>query len=257
VTTRTPTKHQRLRGANWPRNSTTAHLTGWSDRAYPRQVISLAESRDTVAARGFVLAKGCAADDLLPIANGFGSVSWDPRYPVQARCISPVPAPDAPPNTLTSRFGLGSFPFHTDSAHWRIPTRFLIMYCEHPGAGNRPTLLLDTHSAAWRDAVGGRMPNAVWSAALAHPFLCLARTPDGDAERWRYNAECMRPVSPSAMKEAPLIAHAVRSVPARAHHWSAGDLLILDNRRVLHARGEASTPDLDRRIVRLLIGGEP
>jgi alpha-ketoglutarate-dependent taurine dioxygenase len=38
-------------------------------------------------------------------------------------------------------------------------------------------------------------------------------------------------------------------------NWSNGMTLIIDNRRMLHARGRASCPDKDRIISRMLIGG--
>jgi alpha-ketoglutarate-dependent taurine dioxygenase len=38
-----------------------------------------------------------------------------------------------------------------------------------------------------------------------------------------------------------------------SHNWNSGDLVVLDNHRVLHGRGIASTPDPDRKLARILI----
>ena len=85
-------------------------------------------------------------DALLDLACQLGSPQPDPRDHLLVKDIHPQPKERANPNTLSSRYGLGAFPFHTEAAYLSAPPRFLLLYCVHPGDGARPTLLLDASS---------------------------------------------------------------------------------------------------------------
>jgi hypothetical protein len=45
-------------------------------------------------------------------------------------------------NSYSSRFGFGSFPMHTDFAHWFIPPRYVVLRCV-VGAKDVKTQVLD------------------------------------------------------------------------------------------------------------------
>ena len=58
---------------------------------------------------------------------------------------------DSYPGTLSAMHGTDSFPFHTETAHWRVPVDWVILKCVRPGAGNRPTLLVDGWSLGFEE----------------------------------------------------------------------------------------------------------
>ncbi len=95
---------------------------------------------------GFFVADRVSPDELPGIAATLGEVRMDPRSLEPIRNICPQLRAEAKPNTLSSRYGMGPFPFHTDVAHWLLSARFVILYCQQPGSGARPTLLLDSWS---------------------------------------------------------------------------------------------------------------
>src|SRR5690242_15684363 len=76
---------------------------------------------------------------------GGGTPVGETRSPEVLRTIRPQPVCAAPANTLSSRYGMGTFPFHTDTVYWRTPARFIPFHCVNTGSGGRPTLLLDPH----------------------------------------------------------------------------------------------------------------
>jgi alpha-ketoglutarate-dependent taurine dioxygenase len=45
----------------------------------------------------------------------------------------------------------------------------------------------------------------------------------------------------------------LRSSTVMPIYWRARDLLVIDNQRMLHARGSGSAPDQDRVLARILI----
>ena len=45
--------------------------------------------------------------------------------------------------SLTTKYGLGEFPFHTDVAYWTTPAKYLALYCIDPGRGKRKTRVIN------------------------------------------------------------------------------------------------------------------
>ncbi|WP_236825533.1 MULTISPECIES: TauD/TfdA family dioxygenase [unclassified Blastococcus] len=77
-------------------------------------------------------------------------------------------------------------------------------------------------------------------------FLAAAR----DAEGWRYDPGCMSPCDQRAREAVGYF----ESVAANAysHHWTEPDqVLVIDNRRALHARAAVSAADGDRALTRV------
>ena len=65
----------------------------------------------------------------------------------------------------------------------------------------------------------------------------------------------MVPVTVGARMIRDAIREAISSSRVTTVTWCAGDLLIVDNLRLLHGRGEAARADEDRVLARVLIRG--
>ena len=208
---------------------------------------------DALARDGFVLLRDAwrAETDLLALARRLG-VPKPPR-PGRAvvRVLTPEDANPARANTLTGRYGSGAFPLHTEAAFWRTPPRFVLLACDTAGAGERPTLLCELPGAlAALDAVLRRVP---WLVDARPRFLANVITAATDGARYRLDLDCMAPASAETVAVVPLVRAAVSASPAIRIEWARGDVAIVDNRRVAHGRGSSGTPDVDRRLLRILI----
>src|SRR5258708_33000235 len=102
-----------------------------------------------------------------------GPIRVDRRSPEPVRDIRPQPVHSAKQNTLSSRYGTDAFPFHTDTAHWDQPARYLVLYCVNPGEGNRATLLQDSRVWQHDDAQKDRACRALWKNGHVRPRLCM------------------------------------------------------------------------------------
>jgi len=211
--------------------------------------------KKTLQTFGYCRLSGVTDGDLLPLAENLGLVTVDRRHPVPVRHIRPQDASTANPNTLSSRFGLGRFPFHTDAAHWRTPPRYVLLHCMSTGSGGRPTLLVDTAAFDLPARTLGLFRRAVWKTAHRAPFLCAVLADDLPPARWRYDLGCMSPWSPAAREASELMCACIDDTSPLVFEWTAGDLLVIDNWRMLHARGVAAARDCDRLICRVLVGG--
>src|SRR4051794_23394942 len=93
---------------------------------------------DQLSTRGWTLVPTRANDNpsltarLMSLAEELGEI-----VPGRAqRLVEPV-VPEtietARPGSLSSKMGLQSMPLHTDTAHWSIPCRYLMIGCITPG----------------------------------------------------------------------------------------------------------------------------
>ena len=213
------------------------------------------KSQSSIEADGYALRRSIDRQQLLEIATSLGPIKTDPRHPQQVRHIRPQRSVDAEPNTLSSRYGMEGFPFHTDAAHWHIPPKFVLLYCVEVGSGNRPTYLIDSQSLGLTNPELSLLSNAVWRSGHVKSFLCTVTSTFEKPFSIRYDSGCMSPRSGRALKADELITAKLKGAECKQVRWQNGDLLILDNHRVLHARGSAERADPDRVIARILIGG--
>jgi len=209
--------------------------------------------RDAVREHGYALAAVTAkADaDLVAVARTLGTPAVESRDRVLVKTISPVAKEDAPRNTLSERYGAGAFPFHTDTAYWRRPASFLLLWCESPGAGTRPTLLCDTSTWKLSRDETDILRREVWVVRdTRQPFLCSVLGERGDV---RIDFDCMLPAISGRGRARAIVAEALSSARVEEVRWAPNTMLVIDNRRMLHARAASSVPDPDRRLKRVLV----
>jgi hypothetical protein len=172
------------------------------------------------------------------------------RTPIEE--VVPETMETARPRSLSSRFGLSPLPLHTDTAHWSIPCRFLALACVAPGPQPTPTLLLDIKivNLSIRDQLAcmssifaiknGR--SSFYGSILerGRPFI-------------RLDPGCMEPLTPDS--KLALSAFDIQRQAERIHwhEWTLGGLLILDNWRLLHARGYNRPTGRGRLLLRAMV----
>jgi len=216
---------------------------------------TVADIRDAVGRLGWILLADMPIDAVLQIAGHLGRIVADPRTGAAVRELRPQRLDRANPNTLSSRYGDGSFPFHTEAAYLPIPPRVVILYCQHPGSGRRPTHLLDSSWLIERLTLTDR-PGS-WVVRAGRPaFLAHVAERVGTRIVLRYDAECMFPSGRTSYLEQRQIDEFLKSAAATRIQWRPGDLPVIDNARVLHGRGSSVADDRDRVLKRAMIAEE-
>lgn len=190
--------------------------------------------------------------DSVTVATGLGSplVPWEGGLVQQL-----IPRATATPNTYSGIYGLDRFPFHTDLAHWRLPPRYLMLRCLN-GYADVPTMLIDaraifvgsTLNSLTRAIVKPRRPQG-----RAVPLLRLCEQV-GATHRFRWDEVFLVAASRTGVDAI----EAVRSLLSETEPLSialalAGDTLIIDNWRMLHARSPIATGREDRIIERIYL----
>ena len=153
--------------------------------------------------------------------------------------LRPESTANSTPNTYSGIYGNEQFPLHTDLAHWRFPPRFLMLRCIK-GFEAVPTVFIDGAETI------ETIDQTVFSRALVRPrrpidgILPLLRLYDrqkGDRGLLRWDEVFIRPASRAGETGIATFSECLkRSKPATVSLARQGDILILDNWRMLHGR---------------------
>ncbi len=183
-------------------------------------------------------------------AAGLGWVEVAPRRgDVTVSVLRPAAPSAAHPNSLSALYGLGQQPLHTDGAHMQTPPDLLVFISER--SSTTPTQL-------WRPDVPGRRsgPPYMSAAALLHGMFLVRSGRDSfyapalSGSRYRYDPGCMTPCDARAREVQDYFDQQLSH--AAVCEWSAaGGVLVVDNRRVLHARSAVAEGDLGRELTRI------
>lgn len=190
----------------------------------------------------------------------FGQLAEGLGQPVAARRggstrdrLVPRRSGEAPERSLSHQHGLNAFPFHTDAAHHRTPPKLILMRGAENCESSTPTLLMDFCSLRLVPSDVAALKRESWIARGGPGrtfYTTILRSIDGQGVL-RFDLGCMSPVSGTTSGGEEILSRAVRTVGPVEVDWYPGRVLILDNRRMLHARpivpeSERKTRAIDR-----------
>jgi alpha-ketoglutarate-dependent taurine dioxygenase len=193
-------------------------------------------------------------DQILELAVRFGKIAHQSNAsPVTV--LQPQNKQIAKPNTLSAKFSTGEFPYHTDTAHWPIPARYMILACIDPGAGSRETHLLDStkleltasecnllNSTPFR-IVNGR--KSFFSTILQKNRSFI-----------RHDPGCMVPTEERGEVAQKMFCRDRFDSLVVPIKWEPQKVLIIDNWRFLHGRSKSICNDSNRKLLRVYIRGD-
>ncbi len=168
-----------------------------------------------------------------------------------------APRAAAAPNTYSGIFGYGRFPFHTDLAHWGVPPRYVVLRCVR-GYADVPTQLID--GAAIVSEVGAvEMRRALMTPRRPRSgrieVLRLSQR-EGSEELLRWDEVFLKPASRVGQRVFERVRLFVEDAqPAPITLADRGDVAIIDNWRMLHARPAITDDRRDRRLERVYLKG--
>jgi alpha-ketoglutarate-dependent taurine dioxygenase len=164
--------------------------------------------------------------------------------------LRPTEKGAARPNSLSARYGLGQQPLHTDGAHLQRPPDLVVLFSERPST--TPTRL-------WR-ATYGLLPPPPY-AALRHGMFLVHSGRDSfyspalSASGYRYDPGCMTACDTRAREVTQYFEGQLSH--ASTYEWMGWDqVLVIDNRRVLHARSAVGEDDIGRELTRIAFQSE-
>ncbi len=191
--------------------------------------------------------------DLLRLASSIGRPVPSPSGEI-VKELRVTPAVKSRPTTLSSAFGEGAFPLHTDTAFWPTPARYIVLRA--CGDLRRPTTILPFSNVAHqlKSSHLNLLQRAVWTTGTSfHRFYCSIILRDADSKGWRYDPHIMRPANTPATVLQHAFSQIISSTPSYSLQWAADSALVVCNWNMLHGRGEQPANEGTRIIERLYV----
>ena len=195
-------------------------------------------------------------DTLTTIAN-LGTISSVEGAGGDVQVLRPLNASESVKNVYSGNFGLGEFPLHTDLAHWHMPPRFLALRCV-VGTSDVATLIMDGNNLV--GAIGDLRLRRTLSQARrpingSRPVMPLLDKRDAYGSCLRWDSLFLVPATEESARTFRAIGdYLANARPAHVTLLNLGDVLVLDNWRMLHGRSSVSIPATSRRVERAYLG---
>lgn len=181
------------------------------------------------------------------------------RDGVIEKVLTPMTQDTAVPNSMSAIYGLGELPFHTDTAHWPSPARFVVIRAR-ANPGSVPTRLLDSRQFLSTFKKTADLRTGVWRAvSIRSQFVCSLLARWNGVETFRWDPCCLVPVGPRAEGAHWWLKHDLEQLEPDAFAsvvLQPGHVLVIDNHRVLHARAKVPKRTATHRALeRVVVGG--
>ncbi|MYF23220.1 MAG: hypothetical protein F4209_10855 [Chloroflexi bacterium] len=193
-------------------------------------------------------------EPLESIANRFGQPSALGTGRPAVDVLVPTRRGASRPGTLSFIHGTDAFPLHTETAHWRNPVELVLLRCVSPGAGRRPTLLVDGWDLGLGDTAVAQLAQSLMIVKSgARSFLSSLADLGHQRTDLRYDSACMKPATDADRRILEGFEDVLAAARPHTVSWEPGQCLIFDNRRMLHSRAGSPVADRDRRLERIYI----
>jgi hypothetical protein len=191
------------------------------------------------------------SEDVREIAELLGEIAPGRGRQLVERII-PYRAETSYAGSLSSAYGLAPLPLHIDTAHWPIPCRYLVMACVAVGPTPTPTVVLDNQRIQLSEPEEAALNSAVFLVRNGRQsFYGFIRNSDGSF--LRIDPGCMQPLSPDGELALSVFDAERHKDICYYHDWKIGQILVLDNWRVLHGRGLNEQTGPGRILLRAMV----
>ncbi len=214
--------------------------------------------RETLQRDGFVFQKKLLAHiPTLEVARRLGSVlDVDPSIRIPTvQSLNPRSISEATRNQYSGNYGLDLFPLHTDLAHWAIPPRYILLRCL-VGTEDVFTNLLPASYIV--GIVGSTTLQRAVLRTRRHRFACSglvrAMSRHHNEEIFRWDPIFLQPLNgrAEALKRVMLDPE-WNDATIKILLRDPGDILLIDNWRMLHGRSQVPSRSANRHIERVYL----
>ncbi len=191
--------------------------------------------------------------ELLELARTIGRPVPSPSGEL-AREITPTPQAAARKGTLSDAYSTGSFPLHTDTAFWPVPSRYVLLRAR--GDLRRHTTVLP-FADLFREGTAdlcALVDRSVWLVRMpCGSFYCSMKFRSVDGIGWRYDSQCMNPANGAARSLKEMLDLMLSHGRAHKIDWTGDLAVILSNWHVLHGRGPSPPHENGRILERVYV----
>jgi alpha-ketoglutarate-dependent taurine dioxygenase len=157
--------------------------------------------------------------------------------------------------SFSNKYGYGEFPFHTDTAFWLKPARYIVMTSLLAsdtdtviiGLGQLLNMLSNNVQALAKSAIFSVKTSQTshYTCAALGSTLC-----DGI----RFDSCCMSPANESARCLQESIIETTQNIEPAQIRWSGSNAVVIDNWKALHGRKAIEQEFESRTLARIYVG---
>jgi L-asparagine oxygenase len=208
------------------------------------------EAKRTLETQGYVCGLVSSTETLLSLASDLGSPVPMRRNSPIVDFLTPTSQLNANPNSLSSRHGLGSFPFHTDCASWLTPARYIILRL-HSQVSDSSTVLVDCNKFLESPALSRQYREGLFKVVNGkNSFLA----PILNDQFIRIDQDCMEPANRASVALFQEFSEWCEDSIKLEISWEQHQCVVIDNWRVVHSRKSASSEtNSNRTLNRVLV----
>ena len=186
---------------------------------------------------GILIVEGIKSpDELITLAKSFGRITPHPNGE-DLVVLKASNGEKSLTGTFSYTFGLNAFPFHTDTAFWTLPVRYVVMGMF---AQNKSTTNYISISDIAKCISFDLLSEARKSIYLVETFEgSRYMSPAFERKgKWgfRFDPNIMTPVNDHAKKFHVELTKAIESVEFKKVNWTGNKAVIFDNWNYLHGR---------------------
>lgn len=199
--------------------------------------------------------KPSGSKDAEHIQSAMESIAADLGQPIVAKNgiveeVSPHRMEDSNPNSLSGKYGLDDFPLHCDTSHWIVPCRYILLACKKASDVPVSTKLLDTRDMNLSSSDKRLVLSSVFLIKNGRKSF-YSSILSSSRDFIRLDPGCMYALDDDSKKAMEIYSYTKQKDLVKEINWRIGDILIIDNWRVLH--GRRSSPNLDRALMRVRV----
>ncbi len=192
------------------------------------------------------------SDSFLSLARKFGEPLKlaDGNYIKNLRVIDKI---ESRPNTLSSKYGIGGFPFHTDGAFMLPPPRWVLLRAV---SGNVSRSTYIKPFVKFFEGIDCQILRcSIWACNTGtQSYFTTIQFSAGGLSGYRYDRDCMRAANQSAKTIEETLFRRSECLPDQVFEWELNRVIAIPNWNYLHSRGESPmSSDSDRVLQRIYV----
>ncbi|MCM4153536.1 hypothetical protein DHD05_18230 [Arenibacter sp. N53] len=197
---------------------------------------------------------GCGSTDieLITIASEIGNLLKHPNGQI-VYTLKPKLESEALKGTFSNIHGYGDFPFHTDTAFYKKPARYILMHSVRPSICDTTVL---SKIALWDLLTYSDKKNAERAIYLVNTnrekYYTSLIFRDNKIEGIKYDPSCMLPFNKFAKDFDLTFKEILTETSPNCIKWTENKTLIIDNWKCLHGR-KSVEKDCNRELKRIYI----
>ena len=211
-----------------------------------------------LSVNGWSLLQAASSAETTDVLASLGPLVPSRRTGATFDILKPYDSASAPPGSMSAATGTNAQPMHTDAAWEPLPPNYIALQCVDPGETpcqthvwaldlerlriERPAMFT---APSWIVSNRGRVPSCFYSPVMEE---------QGGEIRVRFDPLCMRLVTGAKHGTGEVQKALGRYSRSHSFRWERGSLLVINNWRCLHARGEGADRASSRRLHRWTIG---